>query len=103
MTAMKATRQAVIARCKELGVVLHDSGENIYADCPTGKVFSLTGCHMIDRNYATRGQRHTPAAEVWQSVLDDMAEGFSDCNDTDCDYCTEGHADSYPWMGERLA
>ena len=80
------TVKTVVARCKQLGVMLCDDGGTLRADLPRYKVFKGRTQHYLDFAYSKRrwGLSREDALGV---LLEDLAEGLEDCTDPECECC----------------
>jgi hypothetical protein len=67
----------------------------LYVDAPDGKVWKATGCHSVTvTSYRGKGA----ADYVYQNALDDMENGIDDCDDPECDWCSES---GLKWAGDK--
>ena len=90
MLKSTVTIKTVVARCKQLGVMLCDDGGTLRVDLPRYKVFKGRGVHWMDFEYSTG--RHAALAlgtrgQALAALLEGLAEGLEDCTDPECECC----------------
>lgn len=71
-----ATKKQLVARCRELGVMLLDSGDCVRIDAPLGKRFA-GGCGHSRDIYTDGWSR----SEVYEELLRELSDGIDDCDD----------------------
>lgn len=85
-----------IAKTLDAEVVVNEEGREtvINVEAPKGKVWTATGdIHMLVANWAGSKRQPTWKEERHDALVDLIARmkmGLSNCNDPECDYCSEG-------------
>ena len=98
------TKSKLITRCKELGVMLLDSGDVLRVDAPAGYVIRDTDGHSKDiYGIGTRWTR----PDAYRDIFESLAGGLDECDDPDCDSCIHEPMSfaeiQNTYRGERLA
>lgn len=82
MLKSNVTTKTVVARCKQLGVMLCDDGGTLRVDLPRYKVVKGRGVHWLDFEYVRGGR-----GLALETLLEDLAVGLEDCTDPECEAC----------------
>jgi hypothetical protein len=61
-------------------------GKDILVDAPVGKVFKSSGLHYFCIGGESEPDVRMP--EIWDSVIEEVADGIKDCDDEDCEVCS---------------
>lgn len=89
MYTKTATRKQFVKRCEQLGMKQFDDSDTIKLDAPAGFVLRGTGLHWIDMYY---GDGAWKKGEIYSALIYDMEMGIEECDDWDCEICTEAGA-----------
>jgi hypothetical protein len=81
-----ATKAELVKAATALGVELVFNEDDVEALCPAGKRFAGTQVHMFR---ATHRGKVAWKASAYADLLADMRDGIEDCNEPECDTCTE--------------
>ena len=73
------------ALASSMGVEVNELSKGFELVAPQGKVFAANGCHC----YVDAGADWTPTVAVVRQLKKVLAMGLEDCEDPDCDWCTE--------------
>lgn len=85
----------VRAKARELGATVTTSAAGLWRryniEAPKGKVWACSDVHMLVVEWK-HGDSQTDdwAASAIEDVLERMGHGLVDCDNPECDYCSEG-------------
>lgn len=80
-------RQKLIARCAELGVIVHEQLDEVNLEAPAG--FSFGDVHELVHSPVTGEQTKS---DMWRVALADLKEHepfLRPCEIPDCEWCSE--------------
>jgi hypothetical protein len=84
---MAATRKQVLAKAKELGILVNDDGNAIELEAPNGFLLGLTDSHCSMQFIYGDGAWARP--DIWNAVMEYLEAGLEPCEDPECD-CHKG-------------
>jgi hypothetical protein len=82
-------KAAVLKLAADLGAEITEDGEllRIFADAPTGKVFSASFLHCMISDWDP--EWGAKKADAWTDLGDRLSYGIEDCETDDCDTCAQ--------------
>lgn len=67
------------------------TSHELTVDAPDGRVWMATGLHTL--LYSTW---LSPVSELYAQALEEIAQGTTACDDTDCEMCNDAQGDAEP-------